>query len=218
MAGIGFRIRKLVDKNDYGSAVQGYLLGAFVSSGPFLTITLTIGILTTVITQEVTSEALGIFRVTLVYVYALSLLSVGLVQMNVTRYVADLIYLEDNEKILPTLVSSFVLLTAMNAIIGMFVFGHCVDIGLSYAIRSTILLIMIGNIWLLMIFITATRQYAVIAVSFVLGGGGAILCGQYLAKTAGLYGYIEGYSLGQGIILAVLLSVMAGSFPCNART
>ncbi|OVE81947.1 hypothetical protein BVY04_02025 [bacterium M21] len=216
MAGIGFRIRKLIDKDDYASALRGYILGAFVSSGPFLTITLTIGVLTAVISQEVTGEALGVFRVTLVYVYALSLLSVGLLQMNVTRYVADLVYLEENEKILPTLFSSLVLFSVFNTCLGMFVFGYLVDLGLEYAIRATILMVLVANIWLLMIFITASRQYTVIAVGFVVGGIAAILIGQMLGKHAGLSGYLQGYAIGQGTIFIVLLAVMIRSFPCSS--
>jgi len=45
MAGIGFSIQKLLDRDTYLGAIEGYFLGAFVAAGPMVILIFAIGLL-----------------------------------------------------------------------------------------------------------------------------------------------------------------------------
>lgn len=214
MAGIGFSIQKLLDRDTYLGAIEGYFLGAFVAAGPMVILIFAIGLLSVLSQYQVGSEDVALFRVTLVYVYGLSLVSVGLVQMNITRYVSDLLYGGQPEKVLPTLITSVLLVAAMNAVIGLLVFRSA-GLGVWYTYRTVALLVLVSCNWLLMVFIAATKQYLRIALAFVCGSIVAIYLGDKLGDACGIIGYLEGYTVGQALIFCTLVAVVAKSFPCQ---
>ena len=214
MAGIGFRIQKLLDRDTYLGAVQAYLLGAFVAAGPMLILIFAIGVLSLLCTFRVDTADIALFRVTLVYVYGISLVGTGLLQMNATRYVADLLHKGDTDKVLPSLVGLLVVVSLMNLTLGLAVFGPA-GVGAWYLYRAVSLLVLVGNIWIVMIYITATKQYLIVALTFVIGCILAIFLGDRLGEKTGIVGYLEGYTIGQGMIFIVLLVVVARTFPCK---
>lgn len=214
MAGIGFRIQKLLDRDTYLGAVEGYMLGAFVAAGPLVILVFTTGVLSLLSSHRVSSDDVVLFRVTLVHAYAISLLTIGFFQLSISRYVADLIYGDEQDRILPTLLSLLVLMTAINAPLGLLIFGFS-DRNWWYIFRAVSLLVLVGNVWVVMIFITATRQYLAIGLAFVGGCCAAIYFGDKLGTTCGIIGYLEGYAIGQALILIVLLGIIAREFPCH---
>ena len=90
MAGIGFELKKILRKQTFLSEFTAYLYAAMVSSGPWLMSIICLAVLG----MYRGSGLVGvreheIFRATVIYTYAFSLIFVGLVQLVVTRYLAD---------------------------------------------------------------------------------------------------------------------------------
>ncbi|RJP59548.1 MAG: hypothetical protein C4541_05855 [Candidatus Auribacter fodinae] len=207
MAGIGFRLQKLLHKDSYSGLVQSYLYSAIISSGPMLSSIICIGLLGALSLPVLTSEDYLIFRTTVVYVFCFSLIFTGLFQMTTTRYVADRLYMEENASLIPCFISLFIITIAGQAVVGSIFFYHVIP-DWRYVFVTTMLYIIISCLWNTMIFISATKNYILIFVGFVIGSVTSLIGGQIMGQKLGLLGYLSGFGLGQFIIVVVL----TGSF------
>ena len=89
MAGIGFRLEKILSKNSYLNLLEGYAFSAIVSAGPILLTIFSIGILSVVTLGQVSMREVMVFRSLVVYIYAASLITSSPAQMIITRYLSD---------------------------------------------------------------------------------------------------------------------------------
>lgn len=123
MAGIGFELKKIFKENRLFSLFHVYGYSALLSSGTwFISILsiLFIGILRTYQNKN-TTETLQ-FQVTVTYLLALSLIFSGLFQLSFSRYIADRIFEERQDRILP----SFIGILSITILAGMlFIFPFC---------------------------------------------------------------------------------------------
>ena len=95
MAGIGFRLKRLIADETYGGWLRAHIYGAVVSSGPWLLSVFTLAALALLSRDIMQDRALDVFRSIVIYCYTFSLITTGGVQMVVTRHVADALYLGD---------------------------------------------------------------------------------------------------------------------------
>ena len=89
MAGIGFELRKILERDNLLSLLQAYSYAAVISSGPWiLSIVgiLIIGILS--YSMVVPNQLVTQFQVTVTYVIAVSLIFTGPFQLAFTRFAA----------------------------------------------------------------------------------------------------------------------------------
>lgn len=105
MAGIGFELRKVLKKDSLLSLAKVYGYSAILSSGPWV-----ISIIAIVLVGFINLANLGHlseaakFQIVITYAIALasSLIVTGIIQLPFTRYVADLIYYNKEDEILPS--------------------------------------------------------------------------------------------------------------------
>ena len=102
MAGIGFRLRKLFDHDTYLDNLKGIAISGSIAGGPIFFSILTLILLGIYSTTFLSNGEMAAFLVTVVYVFAFSLISTGLIQLLISRYLADLMYARDTQWILPT--------------------------------------------------------------------------------------------------------------------
>lgn len=213
MAGIGFKIQRLLNKDSMTSTAQGYIYGTLVSAGPLLILVLTLACLTRISTDYITLKELHILRAIIIYVYFAALLLTGVLQFTVTRYVADVLYSNRQDKVLSSLFSMLTAILLVSGIIGMLFFPFALgegNLGLSF--RATALLMTVCGTWMIMNYITATRDYHTISWAFAGGGLISIISAYFLGQKYGVYGYLEGYLLGQFLVFSILLMVVNKSF------
>ena len=216
MAGIGFRLRKLLDQESYLATIQAYLYSALISSGPWLITILVIGILGFIQARaEYPFEEIAVFRLTIIYVYAFSLILVGLLQMPLTRYLADLLFARDVGMYLPTYVASLILVGVVQAVIGLAAVTLWSDWSLHYGLHAVALYIAVSFIWVAMIFITTVKDFLSVSLAFVGGGIISLVAGYWLGQTRGTEGYLAGYTLGQVFIFLFLSVRIAVEFRTN---
>lgn len=207
MAGIGFRLQKLLHKDSYSGLLQGYLYSAIISSGPMLSSILCIGLLGIVSMPVLSGDDYALFRTTIVYIFCFSLIFTGIFQMITTRYLADRLYMEENNSLIPCFFGLFIITAVNQAVIGS-IFFYNVFNDWHYVAVSTLLYIIISCLWNTMIFISATKNYMVIFIGFVVGSFVSFAAGHFLGLRFGLVGYLSGFGAGQFVILTVL----TGSF------
>jgi len=207
MAGIGFRLRKLLDQESYLATIQAYLYSALISSGPWLITILVIGLLGFIQTRSAYPfEEIALFRLTIIYVYAFSLIVVGLLQMPLTRYLADLLFSRDLGMYLPTYAAVLILVGVFQAVTGIAVVLLLSDWGLLYGLHAVTLYVCVSFTWVAMIFITTVKDFLSVSLAFAGGGLISLGAGYWLGTERGAEGYLAGYALGQ-IFTFVLLSV-----------
>jgi uncharacterized membrane protein len=175
-----------------------------ISSGPwFLSIVCLsfLGILSPLVFQEKADSVLmwDIFGSTIVYIFAFSLITTGLITMIITRFIADKIYLNESKAIPATFVSIISIIILVQGLTGIVFFLMNIQ-SLFYAIFGTMLYIIVSCIWIALLFLSASENYSMIIALFFIGSlvslGAALLGGKYFA----LDGFLAGYTLGQAII------------------
>lgn len=211
MAGIGFRLRKLFDYDTYLDNLKGIAISGSIAGGPIFFSILTLILLGIYSTTFLSTGEMGAFLVTVVYVFAFSLISTGLIQLLISRYLADLIYARDTQWILPTFSGVLTVTVIFQLIIGV-PFLLLWDMPLAYKLTALMLFITIGCIWQLMIFLSAVRNYKIIVLAFVAGLSISFSAAIYLGHKFGLTGFLHGYTIGHIILLFILLARIFAEF------
>lgn len=212
MAGIGFRLRRMLDQESYLATIQAYLFAALISTGPWLITILILGLIS--IMQPVTFPftAFDTFRLTIIYVYAFSLIVFGIIQMPLTRYLADLLYTHDLRMYLPTYLGALIVVGVVQFTIGGTAVFAFTEWSFTYAAHALILYVVVSFIWVAMIFITTARDYYSISIAFLVGGTVSLGGSYWLGSGSSMEGYLIGYTLGQVVIFLLLTVRLASEF------
>src|SRR5918911_4813905 len=115
MAGIGLRLHSLVAKGSYVHAASAYLSSAIIAAGPWLSAVLALSLLGGASVAFLGQADRTLLFVTITYAFSLSLVLTGGLQLVVTRYLADRLYLNDTAALAPACAG--VLLSAMALLI-----------------------------------------------------------------------------------------------------
>ncbi len=211
MAGIGFELKKILKRDSFFSEITAYLYAAMVSSGPWLISVMCLSILGLYRGFGESSLTNEVFRSTVVYTYAFSLIFVGIIQLVATRYLADRFYLGDDRITMTTFFTCMLLTLGVGS-----VFMSCVyaffDVSLLYKATSVLLFLIVCLIWLAMIFLSTIKDYVSIVLAFAAGAvisiGGALLMVRVLDKE----GFLIGYAIGQAVTFFWLLARLLVEF------
>lgn len=209
MAGIGFRLQRILASNSYGSLAAAYGYSAIIASGPWmLSMVSLMGIgafmAATPGAQAGPATPVDIFCTVTTYAYAGSIILGGTLHQGVSRYISDRLYASEMEAILPAFLysASLVLILGLVCAGPWFAFSGLPG---PEACAALLLFQSLSLTWLAMVFLSAAKGYGQIVAGFcganALGVILAVLGYRYYALT-GVFG---GYSLGQ-FVLAIWLS------------
>ncbi len=207
MAGIGFRLQKILRGDSYTDLVRGYLYSSIISSGPMLVIIISLVVMKSAIQVRLGYEEGTLFMGLVIYAYAYSMLAAGPFFYVVTRYLADQYYLKKFDVFAPTYVAIIEILFVIQSILAYFYLSRLAispTITLTIQLLSYLLFLFVGGIWIAMIFLSAARDYHWIVFGFL---GGAILgacLALFLGNREGFVGYVAGFSIGQGVVFIIL--------------
>lgn len=211
MAGIGLRLHKAATKGGYLEAATAYLSSAVISSGPWLTAVITISLLGGASASYIGKEDRLLLFATITYAFGSSLVVSGVLQMVLTRYLADRLYLGDSAVLSPTCSGILViggpvwLITLPYILLAPF--------SLSYRLVTAALFVVLTLIWLVATFLSAARDYLRVLLIFVLSYAvsfvGAIVAGH----AYGVIGSLTGFAFGQMLCLALMVARIYREFP-----
>ncbi len=212
MAGIGFVLQKLANKDDLLGVFRAYTHATMASTGPWLfTVLALIGITQifgysgdpTDLNADFGSDN---FRSIVIYNFAFSLVLSAPVFMIVTRYLADEIHKHDVTNTPSVMLGSLVLLYLVQLpFVGWF-YLYYVDLPLDVRISAIINVFMITSVWALGVFMTALKDYNAVSWSFAIGMIIAALSAQFLKEPFGEAGMLNGFSFGLGLTVFALVS------------
>ncbi|WP_027722078.1 exopolysaccharide Pel transporter PelG [Maridesulfovibrio zosterae] len=212
MAGIGFELRRMLLKDSYLAEMSAYLYAAMVSSGPWLMSVLCLAVLGLYSYSGFSQFDQDIFRTTIVYVYAFTLIYVGYIQLVVTRYLADKFYMKEEKITLTAFFTSSVIVLVAGTIIGA---GgiYFFELSITYKIIAVVLFLIVAMIWLAMIFLSAVKDFRSIVQAFAVGTSVSVGGAFFFYPLMGLDGYLLGYTIGQAVIFFWLLARLLAEFP-----
>ncbi len=203
MAGIGFELRKLLKKKTYGGLLQAYAFAGVISSGPWVLSIIGIMLIGLLSLGSVfPKEAITQFQVTITYLFLMSLIGTGIVQLSFTRFVADRIFDKKNDRILPNF-NGLMLVAVLTSIVislpmAAFLFPQQ---SVLYRLLFVMGLAIMASIWIATVFLTGLKHYRAIVWIFF-GGYSATLVLALLFKTwLGMDGLLLGFVLGHYLLL-----------------
>ena len=204
MAGIGFRLRKYFDQDSMLGNIKGTLYSIIISSGPWLISVLSVAFISYYAQRQLGNQPLFILKSIICYTYAASLVIFGVIEMPVTRFLADKLYINDQSTFKNVYLTLVIAAVVTGSVIGN-IFYSFFDYSIFLRLLCITFFISVLLIWIAMIFLSAAKNYHHIVISFLLGGALSVIGGILLGNYYGLLGYVAGYTCGQTLI-AVLLS------------
>jgi len=209
MAGIGFELRKLLSKDNYLGTIQAYGYAGLISSGPW--VLSIIGILVLgLVSEKYVHPAIQVkqFQLTITYLMALSLILSGLFQHGFTRFIADKIYMEEANDVVPNFNGALTILIILSGLIGFVLvttlFGQQSE---AYKLLTIGCFVVLNAIWLAVNLLSGLKLYKVILLIFGIAYF-IILAGGYYLSTYGLDGMLLGFFIGQLTLLFGLLIII----------
>ena len=167
MAGIGFELKKLFEKKGVFALLKAYGYAGAICTGPMLLgIALLLGI-------HYISESAGLsvgqqdlLTCMMTYTLLSSLVITNIFGMTVTRYTADCLYEEKNEKVIPSLYGGLSIMLVIGAVFyGGFLFFS--KLPFSYCVLIFTLLEELIVVWTQMNYLTALKDYKGILIAFM---------------------------------------------------
>jgi len=213
MAGIGFELKRIMRHETFLSEFTAYLYSAMISSGPWLMSILCLAILGIFRGGE-NAKAHELFRSTVVYSYAGSLIFSGIIQLVCTRYLADQLYEQKIDNVLSTFYTCTVFILTVGTLlsgVGLYFF----EISILHKCLGVLSFLVINMIWLSMIFLSAVKDYHSVVFSFAIGAITSIVLVFQLGPLMGVEGDLLGYLIGQAITLFWLITRLLAEFPAS---
>jgi len=215
MAGIGFELKKLLHEKTFLGDFTAYLYAAMLSSGPWLMSIISLAVLGIFSGVVLSFTEHEIFRSTVIYTYAFSLIFVGLIQMVTTRYLADRLYERRSEKTLATFMTCAILVLLFGTFFSVTIYS-CFMTSPLQKFCGVLLFLVVTMIWVCMVFLSAIKDYNNIFYAFFVGALVSVICALYLGKPMREEGFLLGYLIGQALTFFWLLAKLLLEFPATA--
>lgn len=220
MAGIGFELKRLFRRKGLFATMRAYGYAGIVCTGPMLLgVLLQVGILVLCGLWGVGRANQDLLVCIVTYTLLASLTLTSFFSMPVTRFLADMLFAEREDEILPSFWgSNAIMLVAGTVLYGVFLLFSGATL-LQGLLCLWLFNIMIVN-WNGMSYLTAIKDYRGILCSFAAAIGVACLCA-LAALALGLppvEGLLASIALGYGVMLAWDVVLLYRYFPQSDRS
>ena len=203
MAGIGFELRKLLKKRTYAGLLQAYAYAGIISSGPWVLSILGILLIGVFSIGAVDADAsISQFQVTVTYLFLISLIMTGVVQLSFTRYVADQIFARNHAAIMPNFNGLMLLAMSLSLVLALPAAALLFpEQSVLYRLLFAAGLSVMSAIWIATVFLTGMKHYRAIVLIFFLGYTATIVLALLLRHVIGLEGLLMGFVAGHVLLL-----------------
>ena len=213
MAGIGFALRTLVERDDLGARVQGYGHAAVVAAGPWLFTVLALAGFSAATRGVLNYKELSQVTALIIYNFSFSLVISGPIVMVLTRHLANCLFARRAEDVPGVLIAALILLWGVQLPIGIAFLVFVLNLPTADSLLSLIGFLVTGGIWVACVFLSTLKNFRAITVSFALGMLVAFLAGTFLSPIYGDTGALAGLTLGLVVIFYGLLGCILAEYP-----
>lgn len=182
MAGIGFTLKKIFKEETFTQRTKAYLYSSLVAAGPWIAAVLTVNALIFLSQWILKSSAQrDLFMGTIVYTFVFSQILTAPWQLVVTRYISDKLYLKTYEFIKPSAVGLTKIVGFTNLTVAL-LFYFNKPLPLAYKIMAIALFTILSLIWIIMVYLSAAKDYALIAKAYIVGGIITLILGVFFSN------------------------------------
>jgi uncharacterized membrane protein len=213
MAGIGFALRRLAQRDSFGSSVQAYGYALMISGGPWMFTVAALAGAGWFSRELLTIEAQPRFSIIIIYNFAASLVAAGPLVLVATRDLADRIYAKNVADVPTLLFGALGTISAVLAVTGLAFWGWVGDLTVGERAVAYANLLIVGGIWIASAFLSATKSFVAVSVSFAVGMGLALLLSGPLGARLGAVGILLAMTIGLAVVLYSLLACILAIYP-----
>lgn len=215
MAGIGFEIRRILEKDTLLSLLEAYGFAGLISSGPWVLSILGVMMIGILSYTMVSPQVLIVqFLVSVTYLMAFSLMLTGILQLMFTRFIADRLFELKKAIILPNMLGALCLTTLVAGGSGALVLTFLFDQSLTYRLLMLANFVALCNLWIVIIFLSSMKAYRLIVGLFFAGYGIAVISALALSMLGfGMDGLLFGVLVGHSFLLFSFLFIIVQTYP-----
>lgn len=210
MAGIGFVLKKMVNRDDLVSAASAYMHSALISCGPWVFTIVALGIVFTFNGGDALSQGYLDFQAVLFYNFAFSLILSAPVHMIITRYIADSMYKHDVTHISSSMLISFFLVVVIQIIPVTYFYFFYVKLPLFFRLMAFLNFFLLSAVWIINVHLTALKNWVATTRAFAIGMFIVFLLVMMFVRTYNEVGILFGFNMGFAyIVFSLIGEVMA---------
>lgn len=213
MAGIGFALRRLAEQDDLLGVVRAFTHSSLASSGPWLFTILCLAAITMMSAGVVSYETFTNFRIVIMYNFSFSLVIAAPVVGITTRWLADLIYERDVERVVGGMIGALALLLAIELPLAWWFYFHLFELPAPLGAAAMVNLFLASTLWLVAVFLSALKAYMSVTATFGVGMLVAFGATVLLVPPTSATGFVLGFSLGLALIVYALAARIFAEFP-----
>jgi uncharacterized membrane protein len=213
MAGIGFELRKLLQKDNLLSLIKAYVYAGVISSGPWVLSIIgmvMIGFFSATVVSP--TSLITQFQVTITNVIAFSLILTGFTQLAFTRFIADRLFEGKEDVVAANYHAVLFLVTTVSGTLAFLtlIFFFPGQSAL-YRLLTVATFVIVCNIWIATVFLSGIKQYREIVLLYLFGYGLSVV-GAYVGRPWGVEGLLTGFFIGQILLFTGAHALIARNF------
>jgi len=216
VAGIGFELRKLLKSDTYSGLLQAYLYAGVISSGSWVLSIIGVLIIGFMSLSVVVPEFLVTqFQVSVTYIMVGSLVLTGLIQLAFTRFIADRMFEERYEVVMPNFNGLLLLVMVTSGglgVLALFLFFN--GVGAAYKLLLLCGFVAMCCIWVTTLALSGMKYYKTIVAMYGAGYAISVLAALVL-RPFGLEGLLAGFVFGHVVLLTGMLSLIYRDYPSS---
>jgi uncharacterized membrane protein len=215
MAGIGWKLERMLERDTLGSTLQAYLTGVAVTSAPWLLTTAVLVSLRALARGHVAAELAQVEQV-ITFNYAITLVLSAPIHVVVSRFAADRLFERRLDLVAVPLRRALTLTLVVFLAVGVATMVVRQP-PLAIAVPGALLTAVIAAQWLLLSVGGGMSSPAGVLGAFAIGAAISVVAALTLERAAGLgaRGYLIGFTFGQACALIGMLLQILRSLPAS---
>ncbi|HHJ20056.1 MAG TPA: histidine kinase [Gammaproteobacteria bacterium] len=213
MAGIGFELRKHLQKGSYTGMFQAYGYAGVISAGPWILSILGVMLIGVIgASLDIPTVEIRQFSTSVTWLMGTSLILTGLLQLMFTRFVADRLFEKHLDRISANLMGAIWLTTLVSGTLGLLSLPLFTTESFSYQVLMVANFVVLSNIWIVVIFVAGAKHYRMIVLAFLFGYTLTVIAALGF-RALGQEGLLLGLLIGHSLLLFLLLFRVLQDYP-----
>ena len=223
MAGIGFELKRIFKVNSVIAKLQGSGYATLTTIGPLIMVITTLFLMYALLGyNNVVFASKELLANTILYIFIFSLCTSAPFNSVLSRYIADKLFENEEDDIMPAYYSILGVNIVFSAIFGI---AFCLwllfvgKVGVFYILCAYLAYLALVFVFYNMLFISALKEYKKIAFAFVIGMLTALILGVVLVKLFGVrieLAVVIAFGVGFILIGSILFGLIRTYFKTNS--
>lgn len=214
MAGIGFALSKLRQQDNLAgqSLATGHAI--MITAGPWIVIMIGLALISWLGTPLVGPELTTLFRILVIYCFALSLVVTAPIALELNLRVSAQLFERRFDQVHGTYFGALAITALVTVVLAWLLFSVMIGLSPATATAATFCVLQVSLLWLAMSMVAAIKQYTIVTTGFTIGLSVSVALGLALTSLGyGVEGLLTGFGAGLFLAFAILHALIIQTFP-----